>query len=90
MKKRAERKIDEFSKKLMISESEILQCEEHIVKSKVQKIFANEKILEEYCVKGFKINPYFYKHFKKKKKKLIKMDLNTYYLDFMFIFLDII
>ena len=55
MKKRAERKIDEFSKKLMISESEILQCEEHIVKSKVQKIFANEKILEEYCVKGLKL-----------------------------------
>ena len=34
-KKRDERKIDEFRKKLKIPESEISQCEEHIVKSKI-------------------------------------------------------
>ena len=41
---------------------------------KYKKYLQIEKILEEYCVKGFKINPYFYKHFKKKKK--IKADEN--------------
>ena len=33
--KKGERKIDEFGKDLKISESEISQCEEHIVKSKI-------------------------------------------------------
>ena len=50
-KKRGERKIDGFRKKLMIPESEIPECPEHEVKSKIENIFVNEKILEEYSVK---------------------------------------
>ena len=65
-KKRGERKIDELRKKLMIAESEISQCEERIVKSKIGKIFVNEKILEEYCVRIYEIDPYFYQKCKKK------------------------
>ena len=40
-KKRGERSIDGFRKKLMIPESEISECSEHKVKSKVGKIFVN-------------------------------------------------
>ena len=51
MKKRGERKIDEFRKKSVIPESEISECPEHKVKPKRGKVFVNEKIMEEYCVK---------------------------------------
>ena len=37
-----------------------------------QKYFANEKILEQYYVKIYEINPYFYKNYKEK----IKADKN--------------
>ena len=50
------RKIGEFRKKLMIPKSEISQCLEHIIKSKLGKLFVNEKILEEYCVKIYEVN----------------------------------
>ena len=40
-KKNDEKEIDEFRKKLMIPESQFSQCEEHIVKSKIGKVFAN-------------------------------------------------
>ena len=43
----------------MIPESEIPENPEHEVKSKIGNMFANEKILEEYSVKVYKINPYF-------------------------------
>ena len=56
----------------MIPESEILQCKEHIAKSEIGKMFANEKILEEYCVKIYEIDPYFYEHYEKR----IKVDEN--------------
>ena len=49
LKKRGERKIDRFRKKLMIPESEISECPEREVKSKIGNIFVNEEILEEYC-----------------------------------------
>ena len=48
VKKRDERKIDGFRKKLMIPESDIPECPEHEVKSKIGNIFVNKKILEEY------------------------------------------
>ena len=51
-------------KKLMILESEISECPEHKVKSKIENIFVNEKLLEEYSVKIYKINPYFWEHYK--------------------------
>ena len=72
----------------MIRGSEISECPEHKVKSKIGNIFVNEKILEEYSVKIYEIDPYFYEHYKK-KYKLMKMDLNTYYSELMFIFLNI-
>ena len=72
----------------MIRGSEISECPEYKVKSKIGNIFVNEKILEEYSVKIYEIDPYFYEHYKK-KYKLMKMDLNTYYSELMFIFLNI-
>ena len=65
-KKRGERKIDGFRKKLTIQESEISEWPEHEVKSRIGNIFVNEKILEEYSVKIYKIDPYFYEHYKEK------------------------
>ena len=59
---RGERKIVLFRKKLMIPEPEILECSEYDVKSKMGNIFINEKILEEYCVKIYDIDLYFYEH----------------------------
>ena len=67
-KKRGKRKIDGFRKKLVIPKSEISKCPELKVKSKIGNIFVNEKILEEYSVKIYEIDPYFYEHYKKKKK----------------------
>ena len=42
----------------MIPESEISECPEFEVKSKIGNIFVNEKILEEYSVEIYKIDPY--------------------------------
>ena len=43
----------------MIPESEIPESPEHEFKSKIGNVFVNEKILKEYFVKVFEINPYF-------------------------------
>ena len=43
----------------MIPESEIPESPEHEVKSKIGNMFVNKKMLEEYSVKVYKINPYF-------------------------------
>ena len=56
----------------MIPDSEIPVCSEHEVKSKIVIIFVNEKILEEYSVRIYEIDPYFYEHYKEK----IKVDKN--------------
>ena len=71
-KKRGIRAIDGFRKKLMIPDSEIPKCPEFEVKSKIGKLFMNEKILEEYSVRIYEIDPYFYEHHKEK----IKVDKN--------------
>ena len=63
--KKSRKKIDGFRKKLMIPGSEISECPEYEVKSKTGSIFVNEKILEEYSVKIYEIDPYFYEHYKK-------------------------
>ena len=55
VKKRGERKIDGFRKKLMVPEYEISECPEF--KSNIGNIFVNEKILKEYSVKIYKIDP---------------------------------
>ena len=52
----------------MIPDSEISLCPEFQVKSKIGKLFMNEKILEEYSVKIYEIYPFFNKHQKEKKK----------------------
>ena len=44
-KKRSERKIYGFRKKMMIPESEIPECPEHKVKSKIGNVIVYEKIL---------------------------------------------
>ena len=59
VKKRGERKIDGSRKKLIIPESEIPECLEHEVKSNIGNIFVNKKVLEEYSVKIYKIDPCF-------------------------------
>ena len=71
-KKRGERKIHGFRKKLTTPESGISECPEFAVKSKIANIFVNEKILEECSVKVYKIDPYFYEHYKEK----IQVDKN--------------
>ena len=53
----------------MDPESEMSECPEHEVKSRIGNIFVNEKVLEYY-----KIDPYCYEHYKKKKK--IQVDEN--------------
>ena len=50
----------------MILDFEIFKCPEHNVKSKIGTIFVNEKILEEYSVKIYETDPYFYEHYRKK------------------------
>ena len=89
IKERGERKIDVFRGKLMISDCQIAECPEYKVKSKTGNIFVNEKILEEYSVKICEIDPYFYDNYRKKKYKLMKMGVNIYYLELMFILLNI-
>ena len=56
--KKGIRKIDGLRKKKIL-ESEIPESPEYEVKSKIGDMFVNEKILEEYSVKVYKINPYF-------------------------------
>ena len=41
-------------------------CPEHEVKSKIGTIFINEEVLEEYSVKIYEIDPYFYEYYNKK------------------------
>ena len=57
--------IDRFRNKLMILDSEIPKCPEFEAKSKIGKIFKKHNPLEEYSVKIYKIDYYFYKHYEK-------------------------
>ena len=66
------KKIDGFRKKLMIPESEISECPEYEVRSKIGRIFVNKKIPEQYSAKVYKIDPYFYEHYREK----IQVDKN--------------
>ena len=73
-KKRRIRAIDRVRNKLMIPDSEISKCPEFEVKPKIGKLFMNEKILKEYSVKIYEIDPCFYEHHKEK----IKVDKNEH------------
>ena len=57
-KQRGIRATDGFRKKI-IPDSEIPKCPEFEVRSKIGKLFMNEKILEENSVKFYEIDPYF-------------------------------
>ena len=57
----------------MIPDSEIPKCPEFEVKSKIGKIFKKHNPIEEYSVRIYKIDRYFYKHYEKKK---IQVDKN--------------
>ena len=46
----------------MIPDCKIAEFPEYEVKSKIENIFVNRKILEEYSVKIYKIDPYFYEY----------------------------
>ena len=52
----------------MIQDSEIPACPDFEVKSKIGKLFMNEKILEEYSVKIYETDLFFYEHHKEKIK----------------------
>ena len=81
------REIDGFRKKLMIPDSEIPACPEFEVKSKLGKLFMNEKSFKNILLKFMKLIPFFMSI--TKKKKLTKMVANTYYLELMSILLNI-
>ena len=74
-KKRGIRAIGGFRKRLMIPDHEISVSIEHVAKSKIGTIFANEKILEEYSVRIYETDPYFYEHYKKKNKLMIMIKI---------------
>ena len=73
----------------MIPESQISGCPEFEVKSKIGNIFVNEKILEEYSVKIYKIDPYFYEHYGKKIQvdengcKYILFRIDVYFTEYL-------
>ena len=64
--------MDAFRRKLMTPDSEITECLEYEVKSKIENIFVIEKILKKYFVKIYEIGPYFYEHY----RKTIQVDEN--------------
>ena len=49
----------------MIPDSEIPKCPEFEFKSKIGEIFKNQNPFEEYSVKIYEIDPYFYEHYEK-------------------------
>ena len=64
-KTRGMRSIDGFRKNLMIPDFEFPKCPEFEVKSKIGKIFKHHNPLEEYSVRIYEIDPYFYEHYEK-------------------------
>ena len=73
----------------MIPDSEIPKWSEFEAKSKIGKIFKNHNPLEEYSVKIYKIDSYFYKHFEKKMQvdkngcKYILSRIYVYFNEFL-------
>ena len=67
-KTRGIRAIDGFRKKLMIPDFEITKCPEFEVKSKIKKIFRKHIPLEEYSVRIYESDLYFYKHYEKNSR----------------------
>ena len=65
-KKKRNKSNRRIQKKIMVPDFEISKCLEHEIKSKIGIIFVNEKILQEYSVKIYEIDPYFYENYKEK------------------------
>ena len=63
--------------------SRIPKCPEFEVISKIGKIFKKHNPLEEYSVKIYEIDPYFYGHYEK-NNKLMKMGVDICYLQLIF------
>ena len=61
-------KKNEFRRKLGLTEYRIMAPGEYSIKSKIRKMFAKGKMFEEYCVKIYEIEAYFYKHYAEKIK----------------------
>ena len=49
----------------MIPDSETAKCPKFEDKSNIGKIFKNHDPIEEYSVKIYEIDPYFYEHYEK-------------------------
>ena len=86
-KKRGVRSAESFRRKLLIPDHEIYESIEHILKSKIGKIFVNEKISEEQFVKIYKIDPYFSKNYDKIQvdndgKKYIMFRIDVYFTEY--------
>ena len=64
-KRRGIRSIYKFRKQLIIPDHEISVSIEHVVKSKIEKTFVNEDILDEKSVWIYEIDLYFSEHYKK-------------------------
>ena len=58
------------------------------VKTKIRKIFKSHNLLEEYSVRIYKIDPYFYEHYEKNiqvdnnERKYILFKIDIYFTDF--------
>ena len=78
----------DLEKKLMIPDSESSKYPKFEVKLKIGKIFKKHHPLEEYSVKIYEIDPYFMNTLKR-KYKLIKMVVNVYYLELIFILVNV-
>ena len=63
-----------FQRKLGFIKHDIVLLSEYSIKSKIGKGFINEKILEEYYVKIYQMDPYFYENYGDGEK--IKADKN--------------
>ena len=71
----------------MIPDYKISESIEHKVKNREN--ICKRRYIEEYSVKIYDIDPYFSEHYKK-KYKLIKMVDNTYCLELIFIYVNIV
>ena len=86
--KRSIRANDRFRNKLTIPDFEIPKCPEFEVKSQIGKIFKKHNPFDEYSVKIYEIDPYFYEHYEK-KYKLIKMGVHIFYLELIFVLVSV-
>ena len=73
----------------MIPESEISESPEYEVRSKIGRIFVNKKIPEQYSIKVYKIDPYFYEHYREKIQvdkngcEYILFRINVYFTEYL-------